>query len=237
MSETALRHPIVELMARYKAVFQAVWAVRHQLAGPKRLSDEAAFLPAALSLQETPSHPAPRRAAIAICALFLIALVWSIVGEIDIVAVAQGRVVVSENTKMLQPLEAGVVRRVLVKDGDSVQAGQVLVELDATNANADQASVQDQLAAAVSEERRTAALQVALRTGRVPVLPPLVAREGRARNGAVESHGASSPSGIGVQAGETGPSSRTGRARRAALACKPVTKATTRSVTGPPRSC
>ena len=53
-------------------------------------------------------------------------------GRIDIVAVAPGRIVVSERTKTLQPLEAGVVRRVLVKDGDTVQAGQVLVELDAT---------------------------------------------------------------------------------------------------------
>src|SRR5882762_2027563 len=149
-SQGVPRHPALELLARYRAIFQAVWAARHELSGPKRMADEAAFLPAALSLQATPSHPAPRRAAIAICALFVIALVWSIFGQIDIVAVAQGRVVVSDSSKTLQPLEAGVVKRVLVKDGDTVQAGQVLVELDATNASADQASVQDQLAAAVS---------------------------------------------------------------------------------------
>jgi len=60
---------------------------------------------------------------------------------------------------------------VLVKDGDSVRAGQVLVELDATNASADQASVREQLAAATSEERRTTALLAALQSGKVPVLP------------------------------------------------------------------
>jgi len=176
-AQTALRHPIVELMARYKAILQAAWIARNELAGPKRLADEAAFLPAALSLQETPAHPAPRRVAWVICALFVIALVWSIVGQLDIVAVAHGRIVVSDSTKTVQPLEAGVIKRVLVKDGDTVKVGQVLVELDATNASADQASVLDQLAAAVSEERRTTALLGSLRTGRPPVLRPLPIEE------------------------------------------------------------
>ena len=165
------RHPVIELFARYAAVLQAAWAVRRELAGPKRLADEAAFLPAALSLQDTPAHPAPRRAASTICTLFIIALVWAIVGQIDIVAVATGRIVVSDSTKTIQPLEAGVVKRVFVKDGDTVEAGQVLVELDATNAQADGASVQEQLASAVSEERRTAALITALRVNRPPVYP------------------------------------------------------------------
>lgn len=110
--------------------------------------------------------------AIVICALFVIALAWAILGRIDIVAVAPGRIVVSERTKTLQPLEAGVVRRVLVKDGDAVQAGQVLVELDATNAQADSASVQEQLDAASSDERRTVALLGALRSQRVPSVAP-----------------------------------------------------------------
>ena len=166
----SVRHPAIELLARYRAIFQAAWAARRELAGPKRLTDEAAFLPAALSLQETPVHPAPRRAALAVCALFVAALVWAIVGQVDIVAVAQGRIVVSDATKTLQPLEASVVKRVLVKNGDAVKAGQVLVELDATNASADQASVREQLAAVVSEERRSTALTNALRDGRAPVL-------------------------------------------------------------------
>ena len=153
-------------------MFKAAWAARAELTGPRRLADEAAFLPAALSLQDSPSHPAPRRAALAVCALFVFALVWSIVGQIDIVAVAPGRIMVSDNTKILQPLEAGVVKRVAVKDGDVVKAGQLLVELDSTNAAADGASVQEQLAAATSEERRTAALTSAIDRSRAPVLTP-----------------------------------------------------------------
>lgn len=173
MSATATpaeRHPAWDMLARYRTVFGLAWTARDQLAGPQRLADETAFLPAALSLQETPAHPAPRRLAWALCALFVIALLWATFGQVDIVAVAPGRIVVSQRTKTLQPLETSVVRKVLVKDGDAVQAGQVLVELDATNASADGASVQEQLASAESEEARTTALMQALHTMRAPQL-------------------------------------------------------------------
>lgn len=162
------RHPALELLGRYRAIFKAAWQARNELAGPKRLADEAAFLPAALSLQETPVHPAPRRAAWVICGLFAAALLWSVFGQIDIVAVAQGRIVVSERTKTIQPLEDSVVARVLVRDGDTVRAGQVLVELDATAAQADGVSVAEQLKSAQYEMLRAAALIEALATNRPP---------------------------------------------------------------------
>lgn len=156
------RHPVIELLARYRAIFGAAWAHRAELAGPTRLADETAFLPAALSLQDTPVHPAPRRLAYAIMALFVIALVWSVVGQIDIVAVAPGRVVVSERTKVIQPLERSVVKSVLVKDGDRVQEGQALVELDPTVASADKTTAQEQHKAALSEVLRVRVIQQAL---------------------------------------------------------------------------
>ena len=166
-----MNHPVQDLLARYRAVFHTAWQARHELAGPKRLTDELAFLPAALSLQETPVHPAPRRLAFALIALFLIALLWSFVGQIDIVAVASGRIVVSERTKLIQPLERSVVRRVLVKDGDPVEAGQILVELDPTSASADKTSIDEQLKSAQSELLRTRALSQAIH--RPSLLPDL----------------------------------------------------------------
>ncbi len=167
----AATHPMRDLLGRYAAVFGAAWEARHELAGPKRLADETAFLPAALALQEAPVHPAPRRAMWTIIAIFSFALGWSMVGKVDIVAVAPGRIVVSEGTKIVQPLEAGIVRAIRVKDGDRVRAGQVLIELDPTAANADRETVQAQAAAAQAEASRTrsllAALQgVMLKTGR-----------------------------------------------------------------------
>jgi hemolysin D len=166
-----LKHPVRELLVRYRVIFKAAWSMRHQMAGPSRLADEAAFLPAALSLQETPVHPAPRRVAWAIMALFLIALIWSFVSKVDIVAVAPGRIIVSERTKIIQPLETSVIERVWVKDGDHVKTGQVLVELDPTFATADKAGVQEQREFAHGEAIRTRALLQSLGTGQVPDVP------------------------------------------------------------------
>ena len=164
------RHPASELLARYRAIFQAAWQHRRELAGPARLADEQAFLPAALSLQETPVHPAPRRIAYVLMALFLIALAWAILGKIDIVAVAPGRIIVSDRTKVIQPLERSVVSRILVKDGDHVQAGQALVELDPTTAQADMASLHETRKAAQSEWLRTHTLQKMLSKKELPAL-------------------------------------------------------------------
>jgi hemolysin D len=169
----SVRHPVFELLSRYRAIFKAAWKHRHELAGPRRLSDEAAFLPAALSLQDTPVHPAPRRLAYALIALFLIALTWSIFGQIDIVAVAPGKIIVSERTKIIQPLEVSVVKRVLVRDGDHVEAGQALVELDPTTANADKTSIDEQLKSMQSEVMRTRALLQALNASALSRAPEL----------------------------------------------------------------
>lgn len=162
------RHPVIDLLARYRAIFKAAWQHRAELAGPARLADEQAFLPAALSLQETPVHPAPRRIAFVLMALFLIALAWAILGKIDIVAVAPGRIIVSDRTKVIQPLERSVVQRILVKDGDHVQAGQALVELDPTTAQADKASLLETRKAAQSDWLRARTLQKMLSERELP---------------------------------------------------------------------
>lgn len=173
------RHPALDLLARYRAIFGAAWKMRHELAGPKRLGDEAAFLPAALSLQDTPVHPAPRRLAYALMALFVIALAWSIFGQVDIVAVAPGRIVVSERTKLIQPLERSVVKKVLVRDGEHVKAGQPLVELDPTSATADKATVEEQLKASQSDVLRSRVLLHALQSPRTASLAELQSRMNR----------------------------------------------------------
>ncbi|CAM4054030.1 HlyD family type I secretion periplasmic adaptor subunit [Paracidovorax anthurii] len=165
------RHPLRDLLARYRDVFRVAWERRAELAGPRRLADEQAFFPAALSLQETPVHPAPRRLAWLLMALFGIALAWACLGRIDIVAVAQGRIIVSDRTKLVQPLENSVVRRVLVREGEHVVAGQPLLELDPTSAQADRTSFGEAHRSAESESLRVRALQDALKDAG-PVAPP-----------------------------------------------------------------
>jgi hemolysin D len=97
-----------------------------------RNRDDRAFLPAALEILETPPSPLGRTITWTIVALFCIALAWSILGRIDIVASATGKIVPSSRNKLIQPFETGVVRAIHVQDGQKVKAGEVLIEIDPT---------------------------------------------------------------------------------------------------------
>ena len=101
--------------------------------GPKvREREELAFLPAALEIVETPPSPTGRAIGATLIAVFLLALVWAIVGSVDIVATATGRVIPTGHSKVIQPFETGVVHAIHVADGQNVNAGDVLIELDPT---------------------------------------------------------------------------------------------------------
>ena len=89
------------------------------------------FAPDLLTVQLTPPSRLPRTVLLGLTALVGCMLVWSFFAELDIVATAQGRLVPISYTKVVQPAEAGVVSEILVKDGDAVKAGQVLLRLDA----------------------------------------------------------------------------------------------------------
>src|SRR5215831_15167766 len=95
-------------------------------------AQELAFLPAALEIVETPPSPAGRAIGATIILIACVALAWASLGEIDIVSSAQGRIVPSDRVKLIQPMEIGVVRTLLVEDGQKVKAGDVLVEIDPT---------------------------------------------------------------------------------------------------------
>lgn len=101
------------------------------------VSDETAFLPAALEIQESPPSPAGRVIAWTILAFFVSAIVWASVGEVDIVSVAKGRIIPSGYSKVVQPLEIGTVTAIHVIDGQVVKAGEVLIALDPSGAKAD----------------------------------------------------------------------------------------------------
>lgn len=158
------------LLKRYQQVLQLAWAARHEIAGPDRLASERAFMPAALSLQETPPHPAPRRIMAIICTCVVAALIWAAFGKIDVVALAPGRVIVSERSKVIQPLEAATVRAIHVQDGQEVQVGQLLIELDSTQVGAEHSQNKQQWLAANSEKLRSHGLQLALNSGVQPAL-------------------------------------------------------------------
>jgi HlyD family secretion protein len=97
---------------------------------------------------------APRWTLRIISALFVILLLWAIFAELDIVAVAEGRLVPQTYVKVVQPAESGIVREILVREGDMVQAGQVLLRLDPTENAADSTAVQREAAMQRLELRR-----------------------------------------------------------------------------------
>jgi hemolysin D len=151
-------------------VFSAAWSKRKEMDPPKREADELAFLPAHLELIETPVSPTARWTMRVIIALFLVALIWACIGKLDIVAVAPGRTVVDSRTKVVQPAETAVVRRILVRDGQDVKAGQSLVELDRTAAGAELAQSDDALTTARLAAARLSALAAALSGAASPEL-------------------------------------------------------------------
>ena len=89
--------------------------------------DERAFLPAALEVLETPPSPTGRILAIIIGTFFTITVAWAFLGKVDIQATAPGRLLPSGKIKVIQPLDPGLVRDILVHDGDHVRPGQLLL--------------------------------------------------------------------------------------------------------------
>lgn len=103
------------------------------------------FLPAVLEVQERPPSPMGRAIAWTIVLVFTLAVIWSIFGKVDIVAVAQGKIIPSGRVKLIQPLESGVITQINVAEGQRVSAGETLVELDPTSTAADQRRLEQEL--------------------------------------------------------------------------------------------
>jgi hemolysin D len=125
-------------------------------------SENLAFLPAALEIVETPPSPIGRSIAYSIMSLFAIAVIWACVGQVDIVASAKGKIIPSGRTKVIQPFETGVVAAIAVHDGQTVKAGDTLIELDPTINDAEAKHDQSDLVAA---ELDVARLQAELSDG------------------------------------------------------------------------
>jgi S-layer protein transport system membrane fusion protein len=79
---------------------------------------------------------------------------WSAVARIDSAVVAEGTVATESNRKTIQHLEGGIVREILVRDGDVVQQGDTLVRLDPTRNAATDKGFRQQLAIASALQAR-----------------------------------------------------------------------------------
>jgi hemolysin D len=126
-------------LARHWRVLRASWTLENEAALNRKPQSDHEFLPAALEIMEKPPSPGLRWLMLSLCILFAIALGWSFIGKVDVVAVASGKIVPSGNIKLIQPIEIGMVRAIHVRNGQHVEAGQLLVELDPTLSGAEEA--------------------------------------------------------------------------------------------------
>lgn len=100
-------------------------------------TDPLDFAPALLRIQDKPPAPLGRTVLKTLLVLLVLLLTWAVFGQLDIVAVAEGKLVPQTYLKIVQPAEQGVVKEILVKEGQAVKKGQVLMRMDAAVSEAE----------------------------------------------------------------------------------------------------
>ena len=147
-----------DTISHHLAIWRSAYREDLQQQRSAKPREHTTFLPAVMEIQETPPAPHGRLMIYLIISAVTLALVWATWGEIDIITVANGKIIPSDYSKIIQPLESGVVKAIHVKDGQVVKAGEVLIELDATATGADQQRVASEVGNARVEAARLRSL-------------------------------------------------------------------------------
>jgi hemolysin D len=122
---------------------------------------------------ESPPHPAPRIVAITISALLAATLSWAALSKVDTYATAPGKVIPKGRVQVIQAEETSRVSAIYVKDGQHVQMGDPLIDLDNTETDADTKRIKSDLMSAQVEAARSRALLDAVDHGGLPILEPI----------------------------------------------------------------
>ena len=107
--------------------------------------DKHEFTPLLVEIEERPTSPLGRSLLWSLFAFLTIALLWLFLAKIDVVVSARGKVIPVGEIKTLQPVETGVIGSILVKEGQSVKKGEVLMEIDPSVTQSDLESKQKNL--------------------------------------------------------------------------------------------
>lgn len=99
--------------------------------------DPQDFAPSLLRIQSQPPAPFTRAMLHLLLALLFLLILWAAFGKLDVVATAEGKLIPQTYVKIVQPFEQGLIRDILVAEGQQVKAGQVLMRLDTTMSDAD----------------------------------------------------------------------------------------------------
>lgn len=128
--------PLSALRARYQGL-QAAFERALPASDPRPLD----FYPPLLRLTDSPPNPVGRKVLWLLLSLLVALLLWALIGQLDIVAVAEGKLIPHSYLKIVQPAESGIVKEILVHEGDSVKAGQTLMRMDMLISEADSQSI------------------------------------------------------------------------------------------------
>lgn len=96
----------------------------------KKGDDSHEFLPIIAEIEEEPMNPLGRTMFWILVTLIGCTILWLFFGKADVVVSARGKIIPDGETKILQPLETGVIKKILIKEGDFVKKGQTLIEID-----------------------------------------------------------------------------------------------------------
>lgn len=140
------------------SVLRESWRGEREASRSYRSSAQPEFLPAALEILERPPNPLGRVVLWILLSFLIGALIWACVGRIDMVAVAEGKTLPRGNVKMIQAADLGVVRAIYVVEGQSVKAGQALLDLDPTTSEAEVQQARQALLTAQIDVARAQAL-------------------------------------------------------------------------------
>ena len=156
-----------------RAARPAPFAALARLGRPGANLSDREFLAPALEILETPPSPVHVAFLWIICAFVLAALVWAYLGRVDIVAAAQGKLQPTGRVKVVEPMETGRVEDIRVANGSLVKAGDILVELDRSTAEAEAEGARAELASTRAEILRREAALVAAEAHRVDSPPKI----------------------------------------------------------------
>ena len=93
---------------------------------------EKEFLPAVLEVTETPPSHAARLLTYMIMLMFTVLILWSVLGKVDIIATATGKLMPASNIKTIQTLTDSEIEEIYVQEGQYVKEGQDLIKFNQT---------------------------------------------------------------------------------------------------------
>ena len=92
--------------------------------------DKHEFRPLLVEIEERPLNPLGRALLWTVIAFMTLACLWLYFAQIDVVVSARGKVIPHGEIKVMQPIETGVISKILVREGQYVQKDQILMEID-----------------------------------------------------------------------------------------------------------